>query len=86
MRFVLARFTQDTNMTDTPITDSIQGNGLHDAPEAFNLARRFEREAAKAKALLKRGLDEFEWMDGPEGWETFCEECNDLLNPDDGQE
>lgn len=73
-------------MTDTPITDSIQGNGLHDAPEAFNLARRFEREAAKAKALLKRGLDEFKWMDGPEGWETFCEECNDLLNPDDGHE
>lgn len=71
-------------MTDTPITDSIQGNGLHDAPDAFNLARRFEREAAKAKALLKRGLDEFEWMDGPEGWDTFCEGCNDLLNPDDG--
>lgn len=38
-------------------------------------------ENAKLKALLKRGLDEFGWMDGPEDWPDFICECRELLEP-----
>jgi hypothetical protein len=31
------------------------------------------------RALLKRGLDEFGWMDGPEGWDEFRAQVSELF-------
>lgn len=42
-----------------------------------------KNENAKLKTLLKRGLDEFGWMDGPEDWPDFIRECRELLEPND---
>jgi hypothetical protein len=38
-------------------------------------------ENAKLKELLKRGLDEFGWMDGPDNWPDFLRECQEILEP-----
>lgn len=40
-----------------------------------------ESENTKLRKLLKRGLDEFEWEDGPEGWGDFIDECHEILKP-----
>ncbi len=33
-----------------------------------------------ARELLKRGLDEFGWMDGPEDWGDYQKECAQFLS------
>ena len=39
--------------TDTPETDAIQGNGIHQVTDAFDHARKLERERNEALELLK---------------------------------
>ena len=39
--------------TDTPETDAIQSNGIHQVTDAFDHARKLERERNKALELLK---------------------------------
>jgi hypothetical protein len=62
-------------MKKSPRTDAMQCNGMHQLAAAFDLARDIENNLEDLRDKVRGFLEEFSWMDGPEGWE----ESTDIL-------